>query len=341
MSHSSFISKLGQPKKDSGLKRQGYTIWGSSVIKGEDGKYHMFSSSWIKDHKMSSWATNSTIVHAVSDTPEGPFRYLADALPPRGEGHWDGAMTHNPTIHKHKDTYILFYTGSYHTCTGDFDKNMYEALANKRIGVATSKSVYGPWTRYEEPIIRPRKGKWDAIMTSNAAPYVEEDGSVLLVYKSWTVHARDFRKTKKPGQVNQLLGVARADHYLGEYKRIRKERLFHDSPVPFNSEDAYIWKQDGKYHMLAKIFTAGAELIGEANGGYYATSDDGIEWTMDQSGLAYSRTVHWQDGSSETFRRLERAQVLLQNNVPTHIYFACASKDQNIESRSICVPIIK
>ena len=60
--------------------------------------------------------------------------------------------------------------------------------------------------------------------------------------------------------MNQLLGVARADHYLGEYKRIKEERLFHDYPIPFNSEDPFIWKQDGKYHMLAKIFEAGEKI---------------------------------------------------------------------------------
>lgn len=339
MKKNAFKNRLGTPRKDSGLQRPGYTIWGSSVIRGEDGKYHMFASSWIAGHPLSSWATNSTIVHAVSETPEGPFHYLAEALPPRGEGHWDGSMTHNPTIHRHEDTFILFYTGSFHTCSGDFDRNMYEALAHKRIGIATSKSVYGPWTRYDEPILQPRENKWDAFITSNPAPCIEPDGGVLLIYKSWTVHAQDPCRSQGRYKVNQLLGVARADHYLGQYRRVREERLFHDSPLPFNSEDPYVWRQDGRYHMLAKIFGAGAEMIGEANAGYYATSDDGVEWTIDRSGAAYSRTVTWEDGSSDTFERVERAQVLVEEGKPTHVYFACLSKDPKVESRSICVPI--
>ena len=169
-----FITRLGKPKMDSGLKRDGYSIWGSSVIKGDDGKYHMFTSCWPNNDPMSSWITKSTILHSVSDTPEGPFKLLGEALPPRGEGYWDGSTTHNPCIQKHKDTYILFYTGSYHTNTGDKMKNDYEGLTNKRIGIATSKSLYGPWKRYDKPILEPREGKWDAIITSNAAPYVEE-----------------------------------------------------------------------------------------------------------------------------------------------------------------------
>ncbi len=333
--------KLGTPKKDSGLKREGYTIWGSSVIKGEDNKFHMFSACWSNRHKMSTWSTDATILHAISDSPEGPFQLLGEALSPRGEGYWDGSSTYNPTIQKHKDTYILFYTGSHYTNTGDLKKNNYEALGNKRIGIATSKSLYGPWKRYDKPILEPREGQWDAIITSNAAPYVDEDGSVMLIYKSWTIHANAYYANRKPGEINQLLGIAYADHYLGDFKRLSEKRIFSGSKIPFNTEDPFLWKQDGKYHLFAKIFEAGETLIGEAGAGYYATSNDAINWQMDTTGIAYSRTIKFMDGSEETYNRLERPQLLIQDGKPTHIYFAVLYSDQKREAHSICIPILE
>lgn len=339
--NSAFIENLGKPKIDGGLKREGYSIWGSSVIKDSLGVYHMFTGCWSNKQKNSSWVTASTILHSISDTPEGPFKVLGDAITPRGEGYWDGSSIFNPVIQKYKDTFIIFYTGTYFVDTGSFKGNNYQALSNKRIGIATSKSLYGPWKRYEQPILIPRKNKWDAIITSNPAPFIEEDGSVLLVYKSWTRHATDYYANKKPGEINQLLGVARADHYLGEYKRLSNNHIFNDVSIPFNSEDPFIWKQDGKYHMLAKIFEVGEQLIGEAGGGFYATSTDGIDWKINENGSAWSRAINWKNGTTTNFNRVERPQLLFKNGKPTHIYFACRSNEAGVESQAICIPLKK
>ena len=51
-------------------------------------------------------------MHAVSYKPEGPYKFVEVALPPRGEKYWDGRMTHNPTIKNVGDTYLLYYTGT-------------------------------------------------------------------------------------------------------------------------------------------------------------------------------------------------------------------------------------
>lgn len=53
--------ELGKPAKNSGLKREGYTIWGSSVIKGDDGLYHMFAACWPNRYPLSNWVTDATI----------------------------------------------------------------------------------------------------------------------------------------------------------------------------------------------------------------------------------------------------------------------------------------
>lgn len=73
-----------------GFYMKDYWVWCGSVIKGDDGKYHMFASRWPIDLPFKNhWLTNSEIVHAVSDTPEGPYEFSDVALPPRGEQYWD------------------------------------------------------------------------------------------------------------------------------------------------------------------------------------------------------------------------------------------------------------
>ncbi len=100
------------------FKMDDWIIWGGSVIKADDGKYYMFASRWPKKLSMSAWITNSEIVLAVSDTPEGPYKFKQVVLPSRGKDYWDGMITHNPNIQYHDGKYILFYTGS----TYDFDQ---------------------------------------------------------------------------------------------------------------------------------------------------------------------------------------------------------------------------
>ena len=104
--------------------------------------------------------TSSEVVHAVSHSPHGPWHLRDVALPRRGRHYWDGMATHNPTVHydELRRQYVLFYIGT----TFSFDlprggpltnRSLYELAWNaKRIGVATSPSLYGPWRRLSAPI---------------------------------------------------------------------------------------------------------------------------------------------------------------------------------------------
>ncbi len=341
MDQPSFLSRLLPARKDGGFAMPKDIVWGASPIVGEDGRYHLFASSWPKAQGMGAWLTHSQVVHAVSDTPEGPFAYQAVALPARGEGYWDGSMTHNPTIHKHGDTYLLYYTGSHYTHHDDPRENEIECFNNKRIGLAISKSVNGPWQRFDQPILEPRAGKWDSVITSNAAPCVLPDGRVLLVYKSTDVAQRERIERRKQGPFCGLrLGVAWAETPTGPYVSCSEEPLFEGTEWAVDMEDGYVWQQDGRFYMLAKIFGEGEQLIGERGAGFLAVSEDGNSWRPADPPQGYSRSVNWTDGTSTTFRRLERVQVLLQNGVPTHLYFAIdLATETGGEYHNICVPV--
>lgn len=149
-----FVGKLGTVKMNAGFSMADYWVWCGSVIKGEDGLYHMFASRWPKKFPFHpSWMVTSEVVRAVSGSLEGPYEFQEVVLPARGAQYWDGRATHNPSITKVGDEYVLFYMGSTHpfddpVSADQLTLSSYFATvgrANKRIGIATSKSLNGPW----------------------------------------------------------------------------------------------------------------------------------------------------------------------------------------------------
>ena len=319
----SFFEKLLPAPVGGGFRRDDDWVWCGSVVEGYDGRFHMFASMWTKDVGFSpNWLTNSRVVRAVADRPEGPYEYAGEVLPPRGRDHWDGMMTHNPTIHWHDGTYLLYYTGT--TYDGDMPdaanpavsaEMRYQARANQRIGLATAKSPEGPWLRRSAPILEPRPGKWDAHLTTNPAPVVHDDGSVMLYYKS-TGHDKDVLQ----------YGGAAAQHWTGPYDRLSNEPIFSFDDPKATYEDAFVWYDSWCYQMIFNDL--GGTITGEHHGGAHATSDDGIHWTISKEPKAYSRTIRWDDGTTTTRGHFERPQLLIQDGVPTHLFAATTIDDQ-------------
>ena len=85
-----------------GLQPPNASTWGGSIIRGDDGKIHMFAAYMTENCGLTSWETNSEVVHAVADSPLGPFSIQETVLK---------RFAHNPTIHKVGDEYLLFHIG--------------------------------------------------------------------------------------------------------------------------------------------------------------------------------------------------------------------------------------
>ncbi len=291
-----------------------------SVIKGEDGKYHMFASRWSKQYGFGHWVTNSKIVRAVADTPVGPYEFQEVVTPVRGKKFWDGLCTHNPRIVKYKDQYLLYYFGTTYDFPVPTDNKAVpsdlwrSAWQNKRVGVMVSDSVLGPWERLDKPVIEPRPGHWDGSITSNPAPAVDpKTGKILLMYKS---SAKD---TTPP----LLLGVAQADHPTGEYKRLSEEPVFKFGMEGDNRkdvEDPYIWFNGDHYEAIIK--DRSGQICGEEGGGIHAWSKDGVKWNLHEQVKAYSRNITWEDGSKTHQNHFERPFLLIEDGIPTHLFAA-------------------
>ncbi len=319
------LDRMLPAPRDGGFRMEGYWVWCGSVVRGEDNKYHMFASRWPKTLPMHpGWLVASEVVRAVADTPEGPYTFAEVVLPARGPEYWDGRSTHNPQIVKWQGNYILYYMGTTHPFLdvapgekyGFDDPRCVVARANKRIGMAVAKSVFGPWQRLDAPILSTRPGKFDSFLVSNPAPCIRKDGSVLLVYK-----ARAYLREPQNGYYHgdMTLGVATAERFDGTYHVMSEQPLF---AANVHVEDPFVWETKQGYAMIAKDMRG--NICGEKHGGILATSEDGLHWTVHEGVKAYSKLILWDDGTYQVMGNLERPFMLFQDGVPTHMFFAAA-----------------
>lgn len=310
-----------------------YWIWGSSVIKAQDGKYHIYVSRFPKSLPFHpGWMVASEIVHGVSDSAQGPFTFSDIALPPRGAEYWDGRSTHNPRILTYQGKYYLIYMGSTHPFRDpDYDELTLDSKwcivgrANKRIGIAVADNPYGPWKRFDEPILDVQPGTFYSFLTSNPSPIVQEDGSVMMVFKGRSYLGNDKYS-------NMAIGMAYAKNIEGPYTVINNGKPIFDVEKQGEGEDPFLWKDKQGYHIIFKDHVA--RFTGERGGGVMAHSQDGINWMMDKDPKAYSLTVEWEDGTIKKQGQLERPFILFENGKPAFIYFATMDGPGGFENAS-------
>ena len=66
-------NKISLIDEENILRNSDYHNWGSSIIKGKDGKYHLFYAQMSKEIGFKSWLTDGVVSHAISDSPAGPY----------------------------------------------------------------------------------------------------------------------------------------------------------------------------------------------------------------------------------------------------------------------------
>lgn len=328
---------FGKVSRQSVFVSDTMSIWGGSLIHGEDGKYHLLYSQWPKRLGW-VWVSHSEIAHAISDSPFGPFEFKDLALPARGAEYWDGLTSHNPSIYKFGDKYYLYYMGN----TGD-GKVMgspgnhqlnWSHRNNQRIGVAVADSPNGPWERSDQPVldISPEENAHDALMVSNPSVCQMPDGKILMVYKAVA------KQEKLPGGGPVVHMVAIADSPTGPFKKY-PDPIFTIEGERFPAEDPFIWYQDGKYRAIVKRMKS--ENGKNESSLVHYDSFDGIHWDKAKNFLISDRTITWEDGTSQQFTHLERPQVFMENGQPIALLCAADTLDSNnvLHSFNIQIPL--
>lgn len=136
-----------------GVEDAEFSYWCTSVVKGDDGKYHNFVVRWPESSPKGHFEwPNSDVVHAVGGSPTGPFKIVKEI----GKGH-------NVTAYRAKDgTWILYIIN----------------------GCYRSNSLDGPWERGKLEF--DTRGRANVDMT-NCTFAQRSDGSYLMVNRSGEV----------------------------------------------------------------------------------------------------------------------------------------------------------
>ena len=311
-------------KANIALKLDDYYVWDCSVIKS-GGKYHMFSSRWKKEYGFGwNWLFNSEIIHSVADKPEGPYRFQNVALPRRGREYFDGMSTHNTCIKEYNGKFYLYYMGT--TYGGDIPTSVNdvsqvygeETWNRKRIGVAVADDINGEFVRRDTPLLQPRDCRyWDCTITTNPSVAIMPNGKTYMIYKSRSAVGKPLK-----------LGIAVADKPDGDFKRLSDKPILDFADPNMHIEDPFIWydSKKKKFCLITKddVKNGAYGVTGEWGSGFYAESDDCLDFEIGDEPKVYSRTIEWTDGKTTTQGNLERPSVLFdENGEPTHIF--CAS----------------
>ncbi len=301
-----FKDRLQPIREENIFKSDEYFNWCSSIIKGEDGKYHLFYSRWPKKYGFLSWLTHSEVAHAISDSPAGPWKYKETVMQSRGSGHWDAITVHNPKIKKFGEKYYLYYVS---TNLGDKDYTEEELIEtarvgyehpnwkkylrrNQRTGVAVANSINGPWKRMDQPLIEPS----GPIVTLTVNPAIDKgkDGKYYLVVKGDKPNETRFIR-------NQAIAVS--DSPAGPF-------VMQEKPVIdyLDTEDMSVW-YDNKRDYFYGVFHA-HRFIG------MVSSTDGINWKKATEYVLAPKELLLSDGSKIIPDRLERPFVFQENGEP-------------------------
>jgi hypothetical protein len=286
VSHAQSIKERLKPVgANSGFRMEGYWVWGGSAIK-VGSEYHLFASRWPKKSVFpDDYFTESEIVRATSRSPMGPYVFQEVVIGERDSSFWDSNMAHNPTIHKIGNDYVLFYIGSDFATLRPGSNRLL-----RRVGYATAKSIEGPWTRCDHPLISSE--------SNNPAVWAEPGQSVKLMYRD----------------ENLVVKMAEASVYKGPYI-LKNKNVWPDARL----EDFYLFRTGGEYHLICEDNQG--TLTGRVRWGAHLVSADGISrWHPAIPAVAYDHALAVQGGDTLHCVRRERPQLLIQNNKITHLF---------------------
>ena len=142
--------------KDNGIEDVTRSYWGGNIIKGSDGKYHIYVSGWLESETKGhmAWSSKSRVYHVKSDNVWGPYEYVSDI----GAGH-------NSEIYKTGDTYVIYHI--------------------EPLGIYTSTTLGDSWTSGE--FLYDKRGRIliagenTETSLSNCSFAKREDGSFVMI----------------------------------------------------------------------------------------------------------------------------------------------------------------
>ncbi len=336
------LQPMLQPVDSNGIfVSDSFYTWCSSVIKGEDGKYHMFYSRWSHGKRVNDddsmnyifdgfrgWGKYSEIAYAVSDNLNGPFRHVSTILKgDRKEGSWERFTMHNPQIRKFGNYYYLYYISnsfdSSLTFAGETKmardwKHWLKYNCTQKIGVVKAKTIAGLVKgNYEKPpaplVVPDNKNTFE--VATNPTVTQGPDGHYYMMYKS-----------RKPNVGNMTFWMAVSNKPDGPYTMLGE--VFTSAEMA--CEDPCMWydKKRKRFYAAAKYYSNSKVLSPQFGSLVLITSVDGIKWTPANHSLISLRELRRADGTVTPLAHLERPFIVTDKKGQPIALFAAASIDE-------------
>ncbi|MBD1556631.1 hypothetical protein HC752_06750 [Vibrio sp. S9_S30] len=245
------------------VQQDGYHVWGSSPIWGDDGKVHIFAARYATTRPFDpGWKEISEVAHYTSTSPEGPFNFESVVFSGTGvSGDWNMRSGHNPHITKIDGKYVLTFISNNSGIGG------YAQFT----GMMLSDSLYGPWewVNNGQPIVLPPNDPENWTYRSrnivNAAVIKVDNPDDTTPYHIY------FKSgyTAPDGKSFTVYGLAQSSSLEGPY-------VIDKTPVANAGraiEDGYVFQYKGKVFLITTDNYGAIEY----GGGLLWQSDDGGE----------------------------------------------------------------
>jgi hypothetical protein len=260
--------------------------------------YHMFASRWPAEGGIGKWTTLSECVRATSKNLLGPYEFAEVVLQKRPDS-WDNTRVHNGKV----------------VATPDGKFVLYHIDTANETGYAFADKVEGPWTRLDKPVMK----------ISNPAPLIKPDGSVY-VFGRLGVGDKDAR-------VNRGIAFT-APRFDGAYALIEEGRNLLENDAEL--EDPTIWWANEQYNVIVNDWKGKATGTAKAGAQYF--SKDGKSFKLMSPEPVFTKTVAFDDGTSETFQRRERPFVFTDEKDAVIALFTTGMPKEN-GARIIAQPV--
>ncbi|MCL2487315.1 MAG: InlB B-repeat-containing protein [Oscillospiraceae bacterium] len=282
-----------------------YFYWCVSPIEDDEGRTHLFVSRWPRTaNGMGDWKVTCEVAHCVGDSPEGPFTVsdvaLSNANIPRPQ-----FAPHNVRVKQIDGLYCLIYI----TQGGPLQKD-------QKVCLATSASLYGPWTLQGEKgdgvVVQASTTGWTAnsLLGTDNPDIIKIKDEYFIYFKA----GLDFGSTR--------YGYAVSSELTKGY--VKSEQPITDNLTYI--EDTTAFEMDGKIYLLTTDNFGGN--TGVQGYGILWESDDGRSFKLADAKVGfglltdYTAVPPYATAPYEGQRKFERPAILMRDGKPAYFYAA-------------------
>ena len=269
-----------------------FYYWDGQIIKAQDGKYHLFMSTWSGENGFNPGWLNSDAYHAVSAQGVlGPYER-------------QDYVYNNGGSHKGHNVTALELPG------GDYAVVVSETVP---FTIYRSSSLDGPWTSCQPQI---------DVASSNVSLVARHDGRFQVVERYGNIAIAD---TLCGHYVKQKPTWSYPTNSPDTIYPKRDSIPNVTNPTFDWQEDPHIWMSGGTYHV---IYSGSGDRVGwhlYSKDGIHDWQDNGYAWSPRE----WERIFCFEDDTCSQWYKMERPGVVLENGRPTHLTWAVADVDKD------------